>query len=252
MVSKMFRRIYAYLIVVVFAVTFLLLFPLFLLTLRKQSRYHLANRLRRVWAHSLFLGTGMGNKITFEEALDPSRQYMLCPNHTSTIDIPLAALCLKGFNFRFMAKDELARVPVFGIFFRTVDIPVDRGSKRDSFRAYKEALESIDKGFSLVVFPEGTTSNDAPEMLEFKNGPFRIAIEKQIPVVPVTFLDNWWLFLYDGSMLARPGTARAIVHAPIETKGMTVADVDMLKMEVYNVIDSTLRKEYEGRYAFGR
>lgn len=251
-VIKIGRKVYAFYVIAIFGLTFLLLYPLFWLTLRKEAHYKYANRLRRVWAHSLFILTFIGIDIEFEEALDPSQQYIICPNHSSVIDIPLAALCLKGFNFSFMAKEQLARIPVFNIFFGTVDISVKRESKLDSFRAFKRALQLIDGGYSLVIFPEGTTSKIAPQMGEFKNGPFRIAIEKQIPVVPVTFLDNWHIFPYDGTMLCKPGSARAIVHTPIETKGMTVNDVERLKWEVQQVLEQTLKKEYESRHAFSR
>lgn len=238
--------------VVIFGVTFALFYPLFYFSLYNPKWHPFANKLRLVWAKLLFPLTASSYELYYENPLDPNKQYVVCANHTSMIDIPLAAILLNGANFKFMAKHQLASVPVFGIFFRTIDIPVNRDSKIDSFRAYKKALEALDNGYNLIIFPEGTTSDIAPQMLEFKNGPFKIAIDKQVAVLPVTFLDNWHLFLYDGNMLMRPGRARVIIHEPIETAGLTQADADRLKDEVYDIIDNDLKNEYGSKFAFGR
>lgn len=162
------------------------------------------------------------------------------------MDIPSFALTYNGY-YHFMGKKELRDLPLFGLFFRTMDITVDRDSKISSYKAFKHALNDLDEGVSLCIFPEGTTSDIAPDLLDFKNGPFKIAIDKQVPVVPVAFLDNWRLYLYDGSRLCSPGISRAIVHEPIETAGMNSDDVEGLKTKVFNIIDQTLKKHYEGK-----
>ena len=79
-----------------------------------------------------------------------------------------------------MAKKELEEIPVFGIWFRTIDIAVDRKNARKAAEAYKKATRFFESGRSLVIFPEGTISNQVPKMIKFKDGPFRMAIEKQI------------------------------------------------------------------------
>lgn len=251
-VLKLTRRVFAWYVVIMFGLILFILYPLFWLLLRKEETYHDANILRIVWAKLIMLVGFTNYRIEYHTQLQENQQYVICPNHSSMIDIPLAALVLQGRNFKFMGKDQLLKVPLFNLFFKTVDIPVNRESKIGSFRAFKKGIEAIDGGYDLIIFPEGTTSDDAPQMLPFKSGPFRIAIEKQIPVVPVTFLDNWHLFLYDGSMLCKPGTSRAIVHEPIETTGMTLDDADRLRDMVYDIIDKELRKAYEGRFAISR
>lgn len=250
--SKYLRRITAWGGVVVFGLTFLMLYPFLYVTLHNPAWHPWANKIRLFWAKILFPLTASSYELYYDSPLDPNKQYVVCSNHTSMIDIPLSAILLNGANFKFMAKHQLAELPVFGIFFRTVDIPVNRESKIASFRAYKQALEALDNGYSLIIYPEGTTSDIAPQMLEFKNGPFKIAIDKQVPVVPVTFLDNWHMFLYDGSMLFRPGRARVIVHQPIETIGLTQADADNLRDRVYDIIDTDLKNEYGSKFVFSR
>ena len=142
-----------------------------------------------------------------------------------------------------MGKAELRRVPLFKIFFIKMNIAVERKSKVDLHRAFTRAAEEIDKGISLVMFPEGTIPNHTPKLGMFKNGPFKLAIDKQIPVVPVKYLNNWQI-LPDGRKKkkgGKPGLARVIIHKPIETKGMTDDDVLMLKNIVFDIIDSTIR-----------
>ena len=108
------------------------------------------------------------------------------------------------------------------------------------------------KNISIFIFPEGTSERNPPELIEFKNGPFKIAIDKQIPIVPVTFLDNWHLFHWHGDFTGNPGTSRVILHTPIETKGLSETDVERIKNETFNTINNTLIKEYGSKQAVGR
>jgi 1-acyl-sn-glycerol-3-phosphate acyltransferase len=145
-----------------------------------------------------------------------------------------------------MAKLELGKIPLFNIFFRTVDISVNRSSMKESSRAFHQASENIDKGMHLIIFPEGTIGDHPPKLMRFKNGAFRLAIEKQVPIVPITFIDNWKLLYVGGKIHGRPGIARTIVHKPISTKGMTLDDVSALRDRVHAIIEQTL-KEHESK-----
>ena len=141
-----------------------------------------------------------------------------------------------------MGKEELTDGLVTGLFFRTVDIPVNRESKMSSFRAFKKAMEKLQSGITMIVFPEGKIPDDYPPRLHaFKNGPFRLAIESGIPIVPVTSLNNWKLLWDTGIKYgSRPGICHIFVHKPIETAHMAVDDADLLRDEVYKVIKQKL------------
>lgn len=226
----------------VFSLIFLVLYPFFWVLLRHPRGYRAANRLRQFWARLLFLLTGIIPVIRMQRPLDRRRNYIFCSNHFSYLDIPTAAL-VAGPSWRFLAKSELNNIPLLNIFFRTVDISVDRDNAWESFQSYREGLKSIEAGMNLVVFPEGRISPVAPRLVPFKNGPFRLAIEKQIPVVPLTMLDNWRLLHVDGFRIhGRPGRIRVIVHEPIETAGMTLADVGRLRQMVYERIAGDLER----------
>lgn len=125
-----------------------------------------------------------------------------------------------------------------------MNIPVNRGSIKASHKAFERAKDDIDKNIGIAIFPEATIPECAPKLGPFKNGAFRLAIEKQIPVVPVTFLDNWKIFPdTEGSrFLCKPGISRVIISNPIETKGMTDSDVSQLRQTVHDIIQANLLK----------
>jgi len=148
-----------------------------------------------------------------------------------------------------MGKAELLKVPLFNRFFERMNIPVNRKSVTASHRAFLRAGADLDKGSSITLFPEGTIHHTGPRMGRFKSGPFRLAIEKQVPIVPITFLNNWILLPDDYHRSAgRPGMARVIVHEPIETKGLTLQDLQALQQRVYDVIDAPMREAFPEYY----
>lgn len=143
-----------------------------------------------------------------------------------------------------MGKEELMKNPVLGIFFRTIDIAVSRESKISSFRAFKKAGENLEKGMSLIIFPEGKIDDAYPPVLqEFKNGPFRLAIEKNIPIVPVSIINAWQIMWDDGMKFGtKPGIGKIYVHEPISTVILANESTDVLKEGVFNIINSKLQK----------
>ena len=145
-----------------------------------------------------------------------------------------------------MAKFELNKAPLFNIFFKDMQISVNRKNIKDAHRAFARASEEIDGGHSVFIFPEGTIGNDTGVLLRFKNGPFKLAIDKQVPILPITFIGNWKLLQIGGFLKSygKPGISKAIIHKPIETKGMTDENVVNLRESVYELIKGTL-KEHE-------
>ncbi|MCE3280977.1 MAG: 2-acyl-glycerophospho-ethanolamine acyltransferase [Bacteroidetes bacterium] len=124
-----------------------------------------------------------------------------------------------------------------------MNILVDRKSNVASHRAFMRAASDIDRGHSVFLFPEGTISNFG-KLRGFKNGAFKLAIEKQVPVVPVTFLNNWKLLQNGGffKSFGKPGISKVVVHEPISTVGMTEQDLVSLRTKVYDVIQAELDK----------
>lgn len=222
-------------------ISFFVLYPFIRFGLSDPKYYRFAHYIRRVQAAFLLFISAIRVKVHSEELLDPKQAYIITPNHTSQFDIVTLTIRLPVF-FNFMAKAELERIPLFGIWFRTLDISVERKDPRKAAQAYRKALNWLDQGHSTLIFPEGTIPDQAPQMLRFKEGPFKMAIEKQIPVVPVTIVGNWLVMPDKGVIEGRPGTVHHFIHKPIPTLGMKVKDAHELKEAVYRTISDQLLK----------
>ena len=148
-----------------------------------------------------------------------------------------------------MGKSELLRWPILNIFFKKVDIAVNREKRHSAFRSITRAKKEIGNGWSIMIYPEGVIPVNAPAMSHFKNGAFKMAIDMQIPVLPITILDNWRLFGTDPVLTgkARPGIANVIIHEPINSAGLTKKDLVSLRTMVYETIREPLLEKH-GRY----
>jgi 1-acyl-sn-glycerol-3-phosphate acyltransferase len=216
---------------------FLLYPPLYYFSL-KPNRYHGMVKLRRIWAYLSTIFSGIIFKFEFEEPIDWDKTYIICPNHTSNLDTSMICMLMKKDNFCFMGKKELLDNLITGIYFRTVDLPVNRDSKMSAFRAFKAASERLKNHVNMIMFPEGGIADDYPPKLqEFKNGPFRLAIEQKIPIIPISSSNTWKVFWDAGTKYgSRPGICRVFIHKPVETALLTLGDTDNLRDTVKNII----------------
>ncbi len=235
--KKLHARFYRYSVA-----TFIYLFyPILYFLSRKPGRYPAMNKIRKLcgWLSSSI--AGIRYTYEFEEPINWSRTYIICPNHSSSLDITGVTLMMKN-NFCFIGKEEFVRNPALGIFFKTIDIPVNRESKISSFRAFKKAGERLQGGMSVIIFPEGKIPKDYPPSLnEFKNGPFRLAIELKIPIIPVTSKDTWRILWDTGLVMgSTPGVCKLHVHKVIETAHLTLDDADDLRDRVFNLMNERL------------
>ncbi len=168
---------------------------------------------------------------------------VITPNHSSYLDIILTFVVIP-FYFHFMGKAELGKVPLFRKFFDDMHILVDRGSMMASHRSLRRAATDIDRGISIAIFPEATIPMCTPELGRFKNGAFKLAIEKQVPILPVIYLDNYHI-LPDVKLnqhTGSPGLCRVIIKEPVPTAGLTDKDVDSLKTRIFTIINDTLKE----------
>ncbi|REJ80837.1 MAG: 1-acyl-sn-glycerol-3-phosphate acyltransferase [Bacteroidetes bacterium] len=225
-------------------ITFFLFFPFFAVLLMKKKWFPLVFRLKKIWAHFILFPTFIFYRIESQFVPKKGQAYVFCPNHTSYLDIMLIYISIPNY-FHTIGKAELRKVPFFGRFFDKMNIPVNRKSKMDSHRAFLRAASDVREGISVTLFPEGTIVHNGPTIGRFKNGPFRLAIQEQVPVVPVTFLNNWDLLPDDFHRYpGHPGIAKVIVHEPIPTLGMKDDDIEELKAKVFEAMAAPLRKKY--------
>ena len=243
MTTKLFnllKSLGALWLAIVFASSFLALYPFFAVTLSRKQWYGAAHKLRRYWAWWIFLWGGIRVKQIHEVRIDSSKAYVITPNHSSQLDIVTLGGKLK-LHFNFMAKNELSKIPLFGIFFRTIDIAVERKNSRKAAQAYQKAVQQLrSSNQGIVIFPEGTIPHSAPKLARFKEGAFKLAIETQTDILPVTIIGNWDRFPDKGKFHFVPGSVIHYVHKPVSTKGMTTNQVDELMQQVHDIIKNKL------------
>ncbi len=223
-----------------FVLIFLLLYPIVFISLQKEEWKIAVHYCNRIWGRIFFFMAGMPVKITYESKLDAKKAYVFCANHFSYLDIALMGTIIKNY-FAFLGKSSVKNVPLFGYMFAKAHIQVDRSDKGSRTKALARAIKALKAGRSIMIFPEGGIhSTSFPQMVQpFKDGAFSMAIENQVPIVPISLLDNYKVM---PEVLMSWHPIRVIFHTPIETKGKTKADIEALKKQVYDTIQPTLNK----------
>jgi 1-acyl-sn-glycerol-3-phosphate acyltransferase len=173
------------------------------------------------------------------DKLDLSRQYIFMSNHVSSLDPPLL-IPLLPHRVTIMAKESLFRIPVLGRAMRMADcVPINRTNRESAIASVREAEEIIRRGHHMMVYPEGTRSPDG-RLLPFKKGPFYMAAETGVLVVPITLLGTE-ILLPKGKLLAKPGLVTVVFHPPIDPKQF--GDREELMNAVRDAIASALPEE---------
>ncbi|HAO20639.1 MAG TPA: 1-acyl-sn-glycerol-3-phosphate acyltransferase [Desulfobacteraceae bacterium] len=176
---------------------------------------NLAHKVANLWAKALLLVSGIRVKVIGKSNLDPSRAYVYMCNHQSNADIPVLMGCL-NVQFRWLAKAELFRIPLFGYAMkRTGAVSIDRSDSRSGLRSFKQAAKTIRDGTSVVIFPEGTRSMDG-NISPFKRGGFMLAIEAGVPIVPL-ILHGTRAVMPKKHLAITPGDVVLEIRPPIET-----------------------------------
>lgn len=221
-------RLWFYVLV---ALPILLLLPVLLISISHQRFYPFFYRLARVWAIIILYGMFLPPKAKREFEVQKGKSYVFAANHTSMADIMLM-LYLSPNPFVFVGKKELAKIPLFGFFYRNTSILVDRNNAHSRKEVFRQAERRLSRGLSVGIFPEGGVPPGEVLLDQFKDGAFRLAIDHQIAVVPMTFLDNGRRFSYNLLRDIGPGRLRAVIHKPVPTHGLTLKDKKTLNRQV--------------------
>ncbi len=225
---------------VIFVAVFLALFPLIFLCIQFKTLHRLAHGLLRLWSYVFFFLTGMPIKREFRYRPDPTKPYVFVANHFTYLDIA-AGMNIVDNYFAYVGKSSVKKAPLFGYMFAKLHIQVDRSDKWSRTKSLKKGIDTIRSGRSVFIMPEGgiITENPPQMHLPLKDGPFIMAVENQVPIIPITFLNNHVI----NNPLDRfvPGIRpHVIFDNPIPTTGLTSKDLELLKRRVYAVIQGNL------------
>lgn len=172
-----------------------------------------AHHCARVWAWLILRTSGVRVTVSGLERLDRSRSYVFAANHQSIYDIPIVFTALP-YQLRIVAKQSLGRIPFMGWHLHLAGhLLVDRS--RPGAGVVKKMARLVGARHSLIVFPEGTRSVDGT-IQRFKGGSFALAVEAELPVVPITIVGSRHV-MTKGQLIVRPGAVSVTIHDPIET-----------------------------------
>ena len=214
-----------------FAIPFLALLPITIfMTISPKfypALYFFLHRISKIMMYA----SGIFPKIKKDYKLDPRKQYLFCSNHTSTLDIPMMFFLSKK-PIAFIGKESISKYPIFGYYYKRFNVLINRASLRNSYAAFEEAGQKMKEGQNMVIFPEGGIIKETIRLGKFKNGTFRLAVEQNVSIIPITFADNKRIFPVQ-FLKGKPQQARITIHQPIENcSSYTVDELNTIEKEL--------------------
>lgn len=190
------------------------------------------------WCRILTRLTPARVEIEGMEHVDPRQSYVVVANHQSQFDIPLIyGYC--GLDLRWVMKAELNKIPFIASGCRAIGhIFIDRANPAQARDAINHAVARLQPGTGVLFFAEGTRSRSG-QLLPFKKGAFRVAVDQQLPILPMT-VSGTRDVLPPGTLRLRPGTVRLRIHPPVAVAGLRTGDIEALRVDVRDRIASAL------------
>ena len=244
LLKRLIRILYATWVLFIFIGFMLLLLPLILLpALLGESARPVSFFGLKVWATVFHTLTGVRYYAQGKENLSEYSAYIYVSNHTSFLDVPALPLFIPG-QFRPLGKKELLKIPVLGWVVNTVCIIVDRSDAQSRKESIGKLKRLINRGTSILIYPEGSMNRSEIMLRPFYDGAFRIAIETQTPVLPMVVINAGNLFR-PGTAYIKPGKIQVKFGEPIPTKGYKLEDTVLLKQQAHQIMEAMLQSEQE-------
>jgi len=233
-------------ITIIFSITAILFYPLIvpLLFSDRLKKHTFPLFVAWSWTMRIFCFYFVAKKMNSPL---PNAPYIIIANHISYLDIFLLPSILPKNRFLFLGKSELLRYPLIRTYFKKLHIPVFRQNKLKAAKSLIKSKRELKKGWSLVIFPEGgIPSLNNPKMIKFKEGSFQLAKSSDVPIVPITFINNHKLLNNPSSIkgIARPGLSFVYIHPFISKEEVrTLSQTELANMS-FKIIESPLIQEY--------
>jgi 1-acyl-sn-glycerol-3-phosphate acyltransferase len=237
-------QLYVWLIFFPLVIVLTLIFSTLTVIFSALVNPHFASRVFAVtWARVLARLTPIAVTVEGSENAVRDRSYIVACNHQSMYDI----LVIYGWlqlDLKWVMKQELRKIPGIGLGCEKAGhIFVERRKPKQAAKAINEAMQRLGGGIGVLFFPEGTRSLDG-HLLPFKKGAFRVAIDQNIPILPVTVAGTRDI-LPAKSLALFPGRARMVIHPVIDPAGRSLDQIDALMEETQAVINSALPAELQ-------
>ncbi len=220
--------------IVITLIGMVIFFPAYPFTYKTIFPYWLAS----LWARAIVFISGSRVKVRGRQNVSGNQAYIFCCNHQSYFDI-YVLLGYLPYKVIFISKETVFKVPLIGWAMQGLGyIPLDRSNPRKALQSIKFALKQMEKGYSLIIFPEGTRSTDG-RVQEFKIGSARLAFESTSPVVPVSIYGSGKI-QSKGSMKVKGQRIGLVIGKPMKPKSATKVEQSQFLRQVREVIIENL------------
>ncbi|HRO41375.1 MAG TPA: lysophospholipid acyltransferase family protein [Flavipsychrobacter sp.] len=231
MIRIIFQPFYTLFVLATFVASLVIAFPVFLIigTSDTPKARRIITAIVQYWARGwLFL---IGMPIRVRGHFPKDKKFVIVANHVSYLDTVNIYAALPEY-FRTLAKKEMVKIPVFGFVYKQLAILVDRSSAESRAKSMRLMWRQLRNECHIAVFPEGGFNETDEPMTAFYDGAFRLAINAQIPVLPLLFPDTVKRWHFSGWWKLWPGRNRAVFLHPVSVEGLTLKDVPELKEKV--------------------
>ena len=229
-----------------FVVVFTVIFTVQFVFLQNETWKPLAHRCSWLIANIFFVVVGMPLSVRYEFKPQKRGCYVFVANHFSYLDIVVVSAVIKNY-FAFVGKSDVKNIPLLGYMFAKLHVQVNRADPDSRSKSLQKSFELLEGGRSIMLYPEGgIKAKNPPQMFEpFKDGAFLMAIKYQLPIVPISQLNNHKRLADKRQIRLIPGKVRVVVHEPISTIGLSQDDIPALREQVFKIIQDTLNAEGE-------
>lgn len=239
-VKKLLNRLYLAYAGLIFFIPTIIIIPIhgLLSVFPPVKRLPIIYRVHRIWVGTWEILTGLRFQVTGRENLDPGKTYVFVANHTNMLDIPMVGSRIYH-PWVSLIKKELKYIPLVGYIIGLIAIPVDRSNAESRQASLISMVQTLRKGISILIFPEGTRNSSKHPLKRFFPGAFNVAIKAQVPILPMVITHSRpmnpprTLDLY-------PGKSTLHILPEISTEGKSEKDIAELKQEVFDILETFL------------
>jgi 1-acyl-sn-glycerol-3-phosphate acyltransferase len=197
----------------------------------------------KFWSKLWVWSVGSSYKLTNYHYYDEKQNYVIISNHASTLDMFTGAISAKR-NLKALAKIELKRIPMLGKMFAMVSVFIDRKSPESREAGRRICTQTLQNGYSILLFPEGSRNRSNEPLKPFYDGAFRMAIDAQKPILAYCVIGVRSMMSMDAFLL-KPGRMEFIFLPPYSTEGLTLKDLDALKQKVFEDMKKVILEKDE-------
>lgn len=225
LMKNVLSRIFAFWALLTFMLTFFIIFlPAMLTYLFPEPRStDLFIRIARFWMRIWLPLAGCRIKVTGTDFFQKGQTYIVTCNHNSMMDVPLSSPFIPGPN-RTIAKKSLARIPLFGAFYRKGSVLVDRKNESSRKESYLQMKKVLAKGIHMCIYPEGTRNKTGNPLAPFHGGAFRLALDTQRSIIPAVILNTRKALPPEKTFAFLPQPLEIHFLSPVEVKEGDTAD----------------------------